>query len=153
MSQLGQSLLMFALLSIMPGIMIGVSLHVKNQWRKKTEAERYSVMGKIADTAKKVNTAPRVRGSRVYYVPVIEYAVGDRVYHLEYENGDRDREKFVIGQPVEVLCDADRPEKFHLAQDHAVEEGANRLIRQFAILWIVFALLTLADARFHFLVS
>ena len=153
MSQLGQSLLMFALLSIMPAIMIGVSLHVRNQWRKKTAAERYSVMGKIVDTAEKVNTAPRVRGSRLYYVPVIEYTVRDRVYRLEYENGDRHREKFVIGQPVEVLCDADDPERFHLARDRAIEEGTGRLIRQFGILWVVFALLTLADARFHFLLS
>ena len=148
MTSIGYYLLFFAVLSINGLIFIGVGLHTVRYQRKKEENETESARGVIVDIAKK-KTRPARGRSVTYYVPVIEFTAGEKLYRLENENGSRDRESVVIGRSVDVLYDPEDPARFHLADDDANVTGADSLLRMGMIIIAGAAVMTVLGAAFH----
>lgn len=143
MTSIGYYLLFFAVLSINGLIFIGVGLHTVRYQRKKEENETESARGVIVDIAKK-KTRPARGRSVTYYVPVIEFTAGEKLYRLENENGERQEDKITVGKEVRVMYDRREPEKFHLTEDDANDTSGRSLIRFGAILIAGSAAVTVA---------
>lgn len=148
MTSIGYYLLFFAVLSINGLIFIGVGLHTVRYQRKKEENETESARGVIVDIAKK-KTRPARGRSVTYYVPVIEFTAGEKLYRLENENGERQEDKITVGKEVSVMYDRREPEKFHLTEDDANDTGGRSLIRFGAILIAGSAAVTVAAWYFR----
>ena len=148
MTSIGYYLLFFAVLSINGLIFIGVGLHTVRYQRKKEENETESARGVIVDIAKK-KTRPARGRSVTYYVPVIEFTAGEKLYRLENENGERQEDKITVGKEVRVMYDRREPEKFHLTEDDANDTSGRSLIRFGAILIAGSAAVTVAAWYFR----
>ena len=140
MSELARYLLLFVCLSLTGVICVIVAITTRRYQRRKEETERSFAQGTIVDRVKKVRSSGR-GGRATWYVAVVEFTAKERVYRLENENGSRDAEKIVIGQPVEVLYDAADPTHFHLADDDANETASRSLMRMGIMLIIGAAVL------------
>ena len=149
MSDLAFYLLLFLGWSLIGIIFVVVALITRNYQRKKEAVERSFAQGMIVDRVKKVHHSGR--GGRVtYYVPVVEFTVNEKVYRLENENGSREEEKIVVGQPTDVMYDPADPTHFHLAEDDANETAYNSLLRFGLILIAGAAVLTYLSYAYHF---
>ena len=102
----------------------------------------------IVDIAKK-KTRPARGRSVTYYVPVIEFTAGEKLYRLENENGERQEDKITVGKEVRVMYDRREPEKFHLTEDDANDTSGRSLIRFGAILIAGSAAVTVAAWYFR----
>lgn len=135
MSEMGLKMLMyFAATSFVAWILLFTGLSTRRDCRRRSEQEYTRTTGVIVDYAQKVMRSGR-NGTRVYWLPVVEFTAEGQSVHREYENS-MDREKFPVGASVEILYDVNRPERFHLADDPvflAPGQGAIRI----SILWIL----------------
>jgi hypothetical protein len=150
MSDIMSSLIIFIGSSLIGWIFIGVAIYVNRYQRKKELTERELATGKIVDIVKKVHS--NGRGGRITaYVPVVEFEVNGKIYHLENENGTRHLEEIEIGKSVDIMYDPDNPTHFHMTSADANETGSNSLIRFAIIIIIGAAILAVTNHYYHFL--
>lgn len=148
MSDIVICLVIFAGGSLTGWILVGVALYTRRYQRKKEQNERSLATGQIVDVAKKTHHAGR-GGTAVYYVPVVAFEANGRLFRLENENGNRDKEKITVGQSVDVLYDEQDPTHFHLAEDDANEAASEGLMRYGALLIAGAAALAVLNYFFH----
>ncbi len=143
-------MVLFAGFSLTGWILVGIALHTKRYQQKKEQNERAFSSGKIVDVVKKVR--PTGRGRRaVYYVAVVEFEANRKLYRLESENGDRNRDQILIGKSVDVLYDENDPTHFHLSDDDANATASGNLMRSGAMIILGAGILTILDYVFHIL--
>lgn len=137
-----KALVFFAVCSLVGWILLFTGLGVRRDRRRREERERTRATGMIVDYER---TRHVRRGVHSYWKPVVEFmADGETIRRAYAMFGDP--EKHPVGEAVEVLYDANDPERFHLEMDTTYADGGATATRA-AIVWILLsALLAIALA-------
>lgn len=128
-----------------PGVILivsGVKQRKKNVLKAETERERTT--GTIVEYKPQ-----RVHSRRTYrtvWTPVVTYQVGGQEYRLATD-WLADREKYPVGTPMELLYDADHPERAHLEADEVFTDNGKTAVR-IGIIWIVVGILLVETVIF-----
>ena len=132
----------FAATSFAAWILLFAGLSQRRESRRRNEREHTRAAGRIVGYA-----FEKSGGAYACLKPVVEFeAEGERIRAV-YENG-MDRERFPVGEPVDILYDVSDPSRFHLEADPVFISGGAGAIRVSLIWIVVSAALTLALAVF-----
>ena len=120
----------------------------RRKWRRREDAERTRTMGVIVGFAEErhryAHRHGRVRSTHyvtVYY-PIVRFQVDGVEYKLK-STGIVPRDKFPVGQAVDLLYDPNNPTQFHLDRGD-MEERSTRGAIIFALVWLTIAVATIA---------
>ena len=139
-------LMLFAAFSFVAWILLFLGLAQRRESRRRNELERNRTTGCIVDYVRGESPAGKGR-VRVYWKPVVEFMADGQKFQAEYENS-MDRERFPIGETVDILYDVSDPSRFHLEADPVFVSGGRGAIR-ISIFWILAsAVLTVVLAVF-----
>ena len=126
---------LFIAISAAGWILLIVGLLFQRRWLRKQEQERTRATGVVVDYAD--NTA----ASSPHCTPVVEFTAEGQTLRLPCK-GVFEREKYPIGQTLDILYNADDPTSFH--PDNAEEPAVGRGLMRFGLVWIVIAVLLTA---------
>ena len=120
----------------------------RRKWRQREYAERNRTMGVIVDFAEEqhryAHRHGKVRSTHyvtVYY-PIVRFQVDGVEYKLK-STGIVSRDKYQVGQPVDLRYDPNNPTHFHLDRGD-MEERSTRGTIIFALVWLTIAVATIA---------
>lgn len=139
-------LVFFAAVSFTAWILLFTGLSQRRESRRRNEQEHTRTEGRIVEYVRGESRTGKGRAV-IYWKPVVEFTAEGEKYRAEYENG-MDRERFPVGEAVDVLYDVSDPRRFHLEADPVFISGGAGAIR-ISVIWIVAsAVLTVALAVF-----
>ena len=127
------TLTVFALLSLVGWALLAMGLLIARSRRNREARERARATGTIVEYAR----AERAGGQVSRALPVVSFMAEERAYRLQCAER-LDPEAFPVGQTVEVLYDADNPERFHLDVESA-EAASGRRMTRLGLAWIACA--------------
>ena len=119
----------------------------RRKWRRREDAERTRTMGVIVDFAEErhryAHRHGKVRSTHyvtVYY-PIVHFQADSAEYKLK-STGIVPRDKYQVGQPVDLLYDPNNPTHFHLDRGD-MEERSTRGPIIFALVWLTITMATI----------
>jgi len=122
---------LFAAISAAGWILLIVGIAIQRYQSRRLEQERTRATGTVVAHADGSGTGR-------YCLPVIEFtADGQKV--RQRCKGTFERERYPVGQTVDILYDADNPTRFH--PDAAVEVNPGRILVLIGVAWIAFAVI------------
>ena len=121
---------LFIAISAAGWILLIVGLLFQRRWLRKQEQERTRATGVVVDYA-----------NSPHCTPVVEFTAEGQTLRLPCK-GVFEREKYPIGQTLDILYNADDPTSFH--PDNAEEPAVGRGLMRFGLVWIVIAVLLTA---------
>ena len=139
--------ILFGILAIGVGIFLIVS---GNNMAKRCTAKASGTVIQIIEE-KEENREAQESGATVYdtyiytYFPVIEYNAGDKTIGQKYSIGSGNKDKYKVGDKVDVLYDPNKPEDYLIKGD---EKSSNLFGGIFVAAGVVVALIGVIKKEF-----
>ncbi len=122
---------LFAAISAAGWILLIVGIAIQRYQSLRQEQERTRATGTVV-----AHAGGTGRGR--YCIPVIEFTADGQKIRQRCK-GTFEREKYPVGQTLDILYDADAPTRFH--PDAAVEVNPGRILVLIGVAWIAFAVI------------
>ena len=105
--------ILFGLVAIGVGIFLLVT---GNSMKKRCTAEAVGTVVEVIEEREESADPDTVSITYTYY-PVIEYTAGDKTLTQKYSTGYGNRNKFKVGDKIEILYDPSKPEDYLIKND------------------------------------